>query len=261
MKPSTAYSPTRSCAVLVVGDPGSGKTRLCMAAPRPAILDCDGNLNSALRLDPTKEFLISEGFRTDAGVEVPLDQRWTHCVKEIKTLLASIVKGEADCVFVDGLSNLCRWGLIHAEAELVKAGINVRKEYLAKYQSFIPLLTDFITTLRIPRKPVFVTVHQTTDKDEFGRMRYYLDIPGRLSETLGGQFTDVWGMSSTPDPTNVRTQARYEIRTRPSGYHINLKTSMDLDPSINITDKTPKEIWSLLEPKLSYNTTPKPLTL
>lgn len=255
MKSSKDYKPNSNVAVLIVGDPGSGKTRLGMAVPRPAILDCDGNLRSALRLDPSKEFVISTGFLKDDGTEVPIEQRWTHCTNEVKLLLKSMLKGEADCFFLDGLSNLCRWGLIHAEKKLEEAGINVRKEYLAKYQSFIPLLTDFITTIRIPQKPVFVTVHQVTDKDEFGRMRYYLDIPGRLAETLGGQFTDVWGMFSTPDPTNAKTLSKYEIRTRPSGYHVNLKTSSDFEPAINITDKSLGEIWKTLEGKLSINLT------
>lgn len=250
MKPSTEYNPRKNAAILLCGDPGSGKTRLAFSMPSPGILDCGGNLNSAVRVAGGKPFWFSEGFRSDDGKEVPEEKRWDHCVVESKKLLTH---PETQSFVLDDLSNLCRWGLLHAEAKLVEAGINVRKEYLAKYQAFIPLLTNFMTMIRIPGKLVMVTVHQATDKDEFGRMRYYLDIPGRLSETLGGQFTDVWGMSSSPDPTNLKTQAKYEIRTKPSGYHINLKTSLDLEPAINITDKTPQQIWAVLEPKLSIN--------
>lgn len=254
MKPYTAYNPSRNTAILIVGDPGTGKTRLIFSPPTPGILDCDGNLNSAVRVANGKPFFFSEGFRTDEGIEIPEEQRWDHCGREVIKLLKS---PEVKTIVIDGLSNLCRWGLIHIEAELVKAGINVHREFYAKYQSFIPLLSKFITTIRIPGKLVMVTCHQRTDKDEFGRMRYYLDIPGRLSETLGGQFTDVWGMSSTPDPTNEKTQTRYEIRTKPSGYHINLKTSFDFVPAINITDKTPQQMWSIFEPILYANVNSK----
>lgn len=250
MKTGTSYKPSSNVAVLVVGDPGSGKTRLVMSVPDPGILDCDGNLNSAIRVSGGKKFFYAEGFRDDSGKEVPEVERWNHCVTQMKALLTH---PEVKSFVLDGLSNLARWGLLHTENELVKAGINIKKEYLAKYQSFIPLMSNFLTTIRVPGKPVFVTVHQATDKDEMGRMRYYLDIPGRLSETLGGQFTDVWGMSSTPDPQNVKTQAKYEIRTKPSGYHVNLKTSLDMAPSVNITDMSPAQIWTLLEPKLSSN--------
>lgn len=251
MKPSTEFRINTNVAVLTVGDPGSGKTRLCMALPEPGILDCDGNLSSAVRVEPGKKFVYSQPFKDDKGIEVPEVDRWNRAVNETKLMLAST---ETKSIVIDGLSNLCRWGLVHAEAELVKAGINIRKEYLAKYQSFIPLLSGFITMLRIPGKYVMVNVHQIVEKDELtGIIRYKLDVPGRLADTLGGQFTDVWGMESKADPTNAKVGARYSIRTKPSGYHVNLKTSLDLEPSIDITSKTPSEIWRLLEPKLSVN--------
>lgn len=248
MKPSTSYSPSSAVAILCTGDPKSGKTRLAMSMPDPGILDCDGNLASAVRVATGKKFFYSEGFKTDLGKEIPEVERWTHCMNESKALLTH---PETKSFIVDGLSNLCRWGLIHAENELVKAGINIKKEYLAKYQSFIPLLSNFLTTIRIPGKLVLVNVHQIAEKEELtGRIAYKLDIPGRLADTLGGQFTDVWAMSSTADPGS-KIGAKYAIRTKPTGLHINLGTSLDLEPSIDITGKSPQEIWSILQPKLS----------
>lgn len=248
---SDKFVPTTAQAILSVGDPGSGKSRLGFALPRPGILDCGNNLASAIRVSAGKPFIVSQPFCTDDGKEVPEVERWTRAVSETKLMLAS---PSTESFFLDDLSNLCRWGLVYCEAELVKAGINVKKEYLAKYQSFIPLLTNFMTMIRIPKKLVMVSVHQTMEKDELsGTIRYELDIPGRLKNTLGGQFTDVWGTSSVPDPGS-KVGAKYYIRTKPSGYHVNLKTSLDLEPSIDITGKTPTEIWSLLSPKLSAPT-------
>lgn len=252
MKSSTEFRPDKAVAVLVVGEPKSGKTRLAMAFPNPGILDCDGNLSSAVRVGAGKPFVYSQPFIDDAGAEVPDDKRWTRAVSETKLMASST---SVDTIVIDGLSNLCRWGLIHAEAQLVLAGINVKKEYLAKYNSFIPLLTGFITMLRIPKKYVVVNVHQTLDKDELsGRVRFKLDIPGRLADNLGGQFTDVWGMSSA-EAAGTKIGATYSIKTKPTGYHPNLGTSLDLEPSIDITGKTPQEIWTLLSPKLSTNST------
>lgn len=256
MKTSTDFRPDRSVAVLCVAEPKSGKTRLAMAFPRPGILDCDGNLFSAIRVANNKKFFVSQPFKDDNDVEVPEEKRWNRAVSETKLLLGS---PDTDTVIVDGLSNLCRWGLIHAEAELVKAGINVKKEYLAKYQAFIPLMTGFITMLRIPKKYVVVNVHQTLDKDELsGKIRYKLDIPGRLADNLGGMFTDVWAMDSVADPGS-KIGAKYIIRTKPTGYHPNLGTSLDMDPAVDITGKTPDEIWAMLSPKLSVNTNPQPI--
>lgn len=247
---STNYRSDKSVAILVAGDPGSGKTRLAMAFPRPGILDCDGNLSSAVRVAKDKPFVYSQPFRTDDGKEVPEVDRWNRAVSETKLLLSS---PDTESFVLDGLSNLCRWGLVHAENELTKSGINVKKEYLAKYQAFIPLLSNYITMLRIPGKYVVVNVHQNMEKEELaGQIRYVLDIPGRLANNLGGQFTDVWGMTAQADPSS-KVGAKYLIRTKPTGFHVTLKTSLELEPSIDITGKNPTEIWALLSPKLSIN--------
>lgn len=248
MKSSTDFVVNKSRAFLCVAEPKSGKSRLGFAFPYPGILDCDDNLAGAIETEPTKPFLVSQPFMTDDGKEVPELERWPRAVSESKAML---LDPRTQSFVLDGLSNLCRWGLIYAENELIKAGINVKKEYLAKYQAFIPLLTNYITMIRIPKKPIVVNVHQTLDKDELsGKIRYKLDIPGRLADTLGGMFTDVIAMDSVPDPGS-KIGAKYYIRTKPTGYHPNLGTSMNLEPSIDVTGKTPSQIWALLAPKLS----------
>jgi hypothetical protein len=250
MKPSSSYIPSTNVAVLVAGDPGSGKTRLAMSFPKPGILDCDGNLSSAVRVSGNKPFLFSQPFKDDNGKEILEVDRWNRAMSESKLMLAS---SDTESFVLDGLSNLCRWGLVHAENELTKAGINVKKEYLAKYQAFIPLLTNYITMLRIPGKYVVVNVHQNMEKEELaGQIRYVLDIPGRLANNLGGFFTDVWGMTAQADPQS-KIGAKYLVRTKPTGFHVTLKTSLDMEPTIDITGKTPPEIWTLLAPKLSVN--------
>ena len=253
MKSSTEFLPDKAVAVLCVAEPKSGKTRLAMSFPRPGILDCDGNLTSAVRVAGDKPFVYSQPFVTDDGREVPESDRWMRAVNETK---AMAIRPDVETIVIDGLSNLCRWGLIYAEAELVRAGINVKKEYLAKYASFISLMSNFITMLRIPKKFVVVNVHQTLEKEELsGRIKYKLDIPGRLADNLGGQFTDVWAMDCVPDPGS-KIGAKYFIRTKPTGYHPTLGSSLEMEPSIDITGKTPQETWELLAPKLSFNNKP-----
>jgi hypothetical protein len=254
MLSSKQFIPAQNCAVLGVGAPGSGKTRLGMAFPDPGIIDCDGNLRSAIDVLPKdKEFWVSQPFSTDDGKEVPEVERWNKATKDT---LEMVKKPEVKTIWIDGLSNLCRWGLVHAENQLILGGINVKKEYLAKYQAFIPLLSNFITLLRIPKKYIYVTVHQLLEKDELtGAILYKLDIPGRLADNLGGQFTDVWGLTSRADPGS-KVGAKYFINTKPTGFHVNLKTSVSLDPVIDITGKNPKEIWDALAPKLSVNQPP-----
>jgi hypothetical protein len=269
MKPSTSYQPSTSIAILCVGVPGSGKTTIMFSFPRPGILDCDLNLNSAVRVAPQKTFFYAQPsvlstpeeadfvnkcipgstLSLTPGCEVPSDRRWLVAIKETKALL---LNPQVETVCVDGLTVLSRWLLDYCEAELVRAGINVKKEYLSKFQSFITLMTGYVSLLRTAKKLVFVTCHQTADQNDLTKAWYYnLAIPGQLKDTLGGLFTDVWGTSATVAGDKVS----YWINTRPTNLHVALKTSFDLQPKYDVTGFPPDKIWSLLQPKLAYHAT------
>jgi hypothetical protein len=111
------------------------------------------------------------------------------------------------------------------------------------------LYQKLISFLRASGKLIICTVHQTVSKDELtGANQYALAIPGQLKDTFGGFFTDVWGTAAEPAAGG---KTKYTIRTRPTGYHVSLGTSIrSLDASIDVTDKTPAQVWSLLGPKL-----------
>ena len=251
MKSASDFRTDAAPAILGVGNPGAGKTRLMFGFPVPGIVDCDMNLSSAARVLKGKEFYYGQPLIDDKGVALPEDQRWNAAMKLSKELM---LDPRVKTICVDGLTALSQWGLAHCETELIKAGINVKKEYMAKYQSFISLMTNYITTLRLAKKTVFVTCHQTVDQNDLTKIWYYsLAIPGQLKDRLGGLFTDVWGVSTQI----VGEDVKYFINTRPTNMHVALKTSYDLEPKIDVTRKNPEEIYKLLEPKLSiYNQPP-----
>lgn len=245
MKSSTDFRTDAAPAILCVGNPGGGKTRLMFGFPVPGIVDCDMNLSSAVRVMKNKEFYYGQPLIDDKGNELPEDQRWNAAMKLSKELM---LDPRVKTICVDGLTALSQWGLAHCETELVKAGINIKKEYLAKYQAFISLMTNYMTTLRLAKKTVFVTCHQTVDQNDLTKLWYYsLAIPGQLKDRLGGLFTDVWGVSTQV----VGDDVKYFINTKPTNLHVALKTSYELDAKIDVTKKSPEDIYKLLEPKLS----------
>jgi AAA domain len=245
MKSSTSYSSLTSVSILCVGEPKSGKTRLMMSFPTPGIIDVDLNLNSAVRVANGKEFYFSQpSIDEKTSLEVPIEKRWPIVVEETKKM---ILDPNIKTICVDGLTILSDWLLAYCEAELVKGGINIQKEYMAKYQRYGIIMPQYISMLRSSGKLIFVTCHQLMDKEEgTGRVRYFLALPGQLKDRLGGFFNDVWAMSSTPAGASVK----YEIRTKPTGFHVNLGTSLDLLPSIDITNKSLEETWGMLSAKL-----------
>ena len=71
MKSSTAFSTTGSQAILVVGEPKSGKSNLALAFPDPAIIDWDLNLASAVRRAGGKSFDYCQPGIKDDGSQRP----------------------------------------------------------------------------------------------------------------------------------------------------------------------------------------------
>lgn len=254
MKPGSSYKPTHSIAILVVGEPKTGKSCLSLAFPDPGIIDCGQNLASAVRrAAPDKKFWVSTPALNDAETaERPLDMRWEFVVSEAKKMLAET---EIKTLVVDDIGIMCEWLLWHCVRVNKLAGVNkTGRPELNDYGSLGQLLRSFVTMCRSVGKIVVFTSHQAADKNELtGAMRYSLAIPGQSKENLGGLFTDVWATTALPDGAGG---AKYEIRTRPTGFHVALGTSFDLPNAINVTGKSPAEIWTLLQPKLYANTGP-----
>jgi len=252
VKSNTQYTTSHSIAVLAVGEPKTGKTRLLMSFPTPGIIDCGMNLNSAVRVSSGKEFYYTQPSLTDDNKEVPLEDRWLRCVSETKAMLAD---PRIRTICVDDLGVLCEWIIAHIIKQNRLAGTNkTGKMELRDYGDLARLLRDYVSMLRIGGKIVYVSSHQTADRDDLtGAMRYALAIPGQSKDTLGGLFTDVWATRATPAGGG---KVKYEICTRPTGFHVALGTSFDLPAVIDVTDKDPAAVWQLLEPKLSFNLKP-----
>lgn len=247
MKSGTEFKPTAGFSVLCIGEAGAGHTRLAMSFPSPGFIDCDGNLASAARVADGKPWFFDHAFMRD-GKEIPVVDRWNRAMEISKEMCAN---PKVLSVVVDSFGPLCTWGLEHCENELRKAGVDTKKEYLAKYNNFINLINNYITFLKVSGKFVIINAHQLIEKAELvGTVSYIVDMPGRLSQNLGRSFNDVWVVSATSDPSNKTYGAKYEICTKPTGLHVNPKTSLDLPPRIDVTGKTPKEMWAIFGPKL-----------
>ena len=246
MKSATDYSAKQAFALLLVGEQKSGKTNIVFSFPNPYILDCDRNLSRAARVTKGKTWFFDDPFLDDKEVALPDEQRWN---RSIACLKAAAKSPEVSTIVIDGLAALADMLIAHIIAEVKRTeGKSIDRLRIQDYQPLKTLLTQLILGLRGTGKTLIVTSHQKTDKDEAtGRIRYTLNMPGSLSENFGGFFSDVWAMNSS----NIGGKIKYELFTKPSGFHINLGTSVDLPPSIDVTDKTPDAVWTILNPKLN----------
>jgi hypothetical protein len=246
MKSSSVFSTTGSQAILLVGEPKSGKSNLALAFPDPAIIDWDLNLASAVRRATGKTFDYCQPGIKDDGTQRPEAEQWAYAVKETQAICKD---PRYKTIVVDGLGLMTNAICNHIVAEGQRAGSNkTGKMELQNYADLSRLLRAYIMMIRSSGKFLVVTSHQIGDKDEAtGAYRYVLAIPGSSKDTLGGCFTDVWATVARPKGIS---DVVYEIRTKPSGQHIALGASFPIDSSIDVTNKSPSTVWSILEPKI-----------
>lgn len=249
MKPGNTYTSKQSFALLLVGEPKSGKTNVAFSFPNPWILDCDRNLKRAATVVKDKTWFFDDPYVDDKDVELPEHQRWNRAVDKIKLAAKA---PEVQTIVIDGLGALADMLIAHIIEEVRRNEPNSKADGKLRIQDYQPLallLTKLIMGLRNSGKLIVFTSHQKVDKDEHtGKTRYELNMPGKLANSFGGLFSDVW--ATTAENAGLG-KYKYLIHTRPSGLHMTLGTSLALPGEpIDVTDKSPSDIWKIIGPKV-----------
>lgn len=248
MKTGSTYQTKQNFAVLLVGEQKTGKTNLAMSFPDPWFLDCDRNIARAARVVKNKVWFFDDPYVDDKGTELPTEKRWNNAVAQLK---AAAKAPEVKTLVIDGLAALADMLVAHIIHEVkTSEGKVIDRLRIQDYQPLKTLMTNLVMGLRSSGKLLVFTSHQKGDKDEMtGRMRYTINMPGSLSENFGGFFSDVWATTSGP-VVGKPGEVKYEMHTKPTGFHINLGTSLDLPAIIDCTNKTPDQIWAVIGPKV-----------
>lgn len=251
MNTNSDFQITANLALLIVGEPKAGKTRLMAAFPTPGIIDLDRNLASAVRVMNGKKFFYDQIEKSKTGVKLLPGERWPRLIEVVDEMIAH---PEIQTICIDGLAQLTAVVMDYIVFQLKKMNVKLRTDTideqirLADYQTYYTLILGLVAKLRASGKMVIWTSHQKVEKDEITQgMLYKLNMPGKLDNSLGGYFTDVWAMTATAQPGG---KTKFSIRTKPTGFHVALGCSMPMDPEIDITDKSPEEVGKLLLPKL-----------
>ncbi len=248
MKDSSTYAIATNLAICLVGDPKTGKTCVAASFPAPYFLDIDCNLDSAVRVLEGKKFWFDQPTK-----DVPEDQVWT---KSLEYLKAAIANPEIKTIVVDSFSHLTGFARAALLSQLKRIGAvdskgkpldNIR---LNDYLTLLDWFRQFVFALRSSNKYIIVTSHQQVSKDELtGANHYSLAIPGQSKDSFGGWFNDVWACTTV---AVAMGKTEYHIRTRPTGFHVALGTSIrSLPEDINTTGKSPSQIWDVLLPHLA----------
>lgn len=213
MKTNTQYTPLNDLALLLVGPPLSGKTNVAMSFPDPYFISTDHKLNNAVTRFPGKKFFYDFGdVDTETGVAIPADKRWNRMVELIKTASKD---PDIKTIVIDNMTDVAAYLIDHIIAaggsKLVVGGEKVMQ--IEHWQPFMILMTRLIVALKSTNKFIVVCAHELVEKDEIsGTLTYRPSVPGRLRDTLGAYFTDVW-RTETETTTSGTV---YRVRTAPT---------------------------------------------
>lgn len=241
MKDGSTYPRNQALAILLLGQPGAGKSNLCMEFPDPYIVDSDQNLRNAVERHPGKRFWYDCPEFDDAGKALAPEEHWPRLEALLK---ANAPKPEVKTLVVDGLgrvSDYLKAFLIHkgsmAEKALVIGGEKAMTQSL--WGPFADLTKKLIFLCRSFGKPFILTAHLKVDENELTTVKEQrVNLQGQLVADFPKLFTDAWMCEAVPS-SDARYKAangvRYFVRTAPT-HRITLKQSCGLPAEFEPSD-------------------------
>ncbi len=238
MKTTASQSPRPAFGLLLVGAPKSGKTSFALQFPNPYIADCDNNISGPHRY--LKEKSLSPVFSYDTidiaddGTEVAIGKRWTRLTECCKVAAAS---KDIDTIIVDSLTKVSDYLVDH-----ILNYEKIQQMRIQDWLSYQNLMKRFVTYLRSTGKLVIFCAHETVEKDELeGTLKYFIALPSKLRDTIGGLFTDVWRAEYQPGAAGK--EGAYMVRAVSSA-------RMSLGNSLGLPAAFPME-YKQIQPKLT----------
>lgn len=212
MQSSTEYKPNLSRGILILGQPGTGKTTTALqVAPSPSwIADLDNNLSGAHRI-------VKTPFYYDTIDEEPNPQlrfgRFNQKLQEAST------STEIKANILDSFSKLSDYLL---DDILRQQGRSVLQ--LQDWGVFLNVFKRIIVQMRSTRKMFIATAHIKSEKDEVsGIVRFLPALPGQIQNIIGALFSDVW----LCEVQEKAGEHKFLVRTMPNVWYP-LKNSLGL---------------------------------
>lgn len=233
MKDGSTYPRNTALALLLMGQPGSGKSNLSMEFPDPYFVDTDQNLRNAIERHPDKRFWFDCPEFDDAGKSLEAHEHWPRMERLIKE---NAPRPEVKTLIVDGLGRVTdylRAYLVHtggqAEKPLLVGGMKVMT--MSLWGPYADLLKKLVFLCRSFGKPFVLTAHVKVDENELSAVKEQrVNLQGQLVSDFPKLFTDAWLADATPNADARYAKAngvRYYVRTAPT-HRMLLKQSCGL---------------------------------
>jgi len=228
-----------------MGPPASFKTTLMLQFPDIHVLDCDRNLDGPIafikkNLLPNFSFTFDPIRYTEDGKPVPIEDCYNRIVDILKRFKSVLEYQARKAVGLDSLSHVNEFLIRHVlrlQDKSKRAGEMEARDW-SPFKSYAYQL--LLGALEETGKTVICVCHEQkiygkADKDNMMNPpveAYEPMFQGKIGETLGGYFTDVWRMEVRPAP-----QGRVEsiLQTMPTTRVAMLKNTVGMPAELNVT--------------------------
>lgn len=229
MKSITEFTPSKDFTLLLMGEPGSGKTttalQLVPVGKKVLVIDCDRNLSPAVRfltsnrpdLIPFVSFYQPEV--TEVGQVALPDYKLFDAV--FKQAIEASKDPEVGTIIVDSATVLNEWCIKKILKEQPTKTGNMEKQ---SWGSFYNAMFNFMSGIKNAGKWFILVSHQTYLEDDMTKiMKYVPNIPGKSAVIIPGLFSDFWRLEieSSGDKRIVK------VKTAP-GPRCTLRCSLDM---------------------------------
>lgn len=255
IKQSTPSSPKKKepRKFLFLGPPAGGKTQTAMQFPSPLFLDVEGNL------DPCVESLRKKGAEPSFAYDNLLigdDEKPRELYSVFDALLTTLTKAkdmpEIKTIIVDNLTFVNNFIIQKIYKQQGVQAMEAR-HYDSLKSQFVVLFSKLMSC-HSAGKIIICTCHEfIVTRPNAGDMMnptvtgYEPAVQGKVTDYLGGFFTDVWRFDSGVKAGNKRGFTIEAVKTTMS----DLKNSLEMPPKIEIAEG--ELAWTKLEPYLRGN--------
>jgi hypothetical protein len=246
--------PPSPIKILIMGAPGARKTTLLLEFPGVHVLDCDRNLDGPKRFirhgyqDPASGANVAppnaalvfgyEPIRYDNGEQRDIADCYDAVIDECNRIASDRqAYNGVRCVGVDSLSHINEF-ILRKVMKMKGSTINFQTQWWTEFKSLAYQL--LVSKLEKTGLPIICTAHEIklveADKDKITQQRvlgYEPFFQGKVGDTIGAFFTDVWRMEIRPSSAGRVDTILQTTRTNMCDY---LKNSLGMPAEVKIDD-------------------------